>query len=86
MGQDLREASKRGWTSSTDTQTTTDLQIGALIRIADEIETMALRYQELIENREHWRKEFFRIANQNVILRHQIAGLKGVLTRLRKRL
>jgi len=86
MGLDLREASKRGWTSSTDTPTTTDLQIGALMRIADASETMALRYQELIDNREHWRQEFFRIANQNVILRHQIAGLKGVLTRLRKRL
>lgn len=61
------------------------VKLGAILRIADSMETMAKNHQDLVRDRDqyraYWKEE---LANKRILL-HQIAGLKGHLKKLKKK-
>jgi uncharacterized protein involved in exopolysaccharide biosynthesis len=63
-----------------------ELQTGAILRIADATEKMAVNHVNLQNERDrfkrYWNEE--RVANER--LRKQVSSLKGQITKLRKRL
>ena len=61
------------------------IKLGAFLRIADSMEIMTRRHQELIEQRETGEKIFQSRLNEIIILKRRIAGLRGYIKRLKER-
>jgi hypothetical protein len=86
----LRDESRKQYTVSvlTDSDGLTDsqLQTGALLRIADATEKMAQRHTELIDERDRY-KRWYNEQFQSIGKRDKtIASLRGQITKLKKRL
>ena len=62
------------------------LRTGALLRIADATEVMAKNYQELIDERDRYKRYYREEREVNKRLYLSNAALKGVITKLRKKL
>lgn len=60
------------------------LQIGCLQRIADATEKMAQPFQQLINDREHFKNATNRLAGENKKLRKQVAAYQGIIKRTKK--
>ena len=82
MAGNMRESSKKNWTSE---DTVGEIKVGSLQRIADATEAMARSYQQLIDERDkykRWWKEGERRTNH---LERSASGLRGHITRLKNR-
>lgn len=80
-----REVAKREWDAATP-PTFDAISAGALQRIADATETMAKRYQELIDERDRYKEMYHRALSRRIGRDRQIAALRGVITKLKKKL
>ena len=78
-----REAGTRDWSVDGDRGTKEEIQIGCLQRIADGIEAMGKNVVALEADRDWWKRHAKEAVATNQNLRRRIAGLKGVLTRLK---
>lgn len=81
---DFREGSRRNWASNSGGLNIEQIQVGALLRIADATEKMCLDrerlerdYQYMRQSRDEYRSLYERERKKN-------AGLKGYLGRLKK--
>ena len=81
MSESLREKSRRNW--GNDSNSNEQIQLGAILRMADATEKMAQRHTELIRERDqfkasvdYWRTEAERVGRSNNALRGQITKLK----------
>lgn len=87
----LREASKRNWSLRDDRAACTDeINSGCWQRIADAAERaatatelMGKRYQQLIDERDQYKREYDLERAHSHKLKRQIAGLKSRITRYR---
>lgn len=79
-----REDSRINWGSDTPGHSIEQLNCGALLRIADATEKVALRHTELIRERDYWESrcrsvdaECNKLSRSNAALRGHIKRLKG---------
>jgi hypothetical protein len=61
------------------------LKLGAILRIADATEKMAKNYDDLIRDRDHYKSYYYQELTESAKLEKTIAGLRGYITRLKKR-
>ncbi len=61
------------------------IKLGAILRIADATELMAENYQQLIDERDSYKRFLQGVRENNKLLLRQIAGLKGYITQLKVR-
>jgi hypothetical protein len=61
-----------------------EIQTGCLQRIADATELMAGNYQNLLNERDKYLRWYEEEKAQTARLLHQIAGLRGTITRMKK--
>jgi len=83
MGENLRESSKRDFTSS---NTIEHINAGSLQRIADATEAMAHRYNDLISEKDRYKRWYDSKVEYSAYLEKKISGLRGYITRLKKKL
>ncbi len=82
---DSRQASKTGW-NFTNASTPEVINCGSLQRIADSCELMAKRNQELIDDRDRY-KRWYEERGQRIDSRDRtIANLRGQVTKLKNKL
>jgi len=62
------------------------IQLGALLRIADAAEKMALRHTELITQRDNFERWYKSEAAARRLLERRLAAAKGQLTKMKKAL
>lgn len=60
------------------------IQLGAILRIADAAEAMAKNHQQLIDERDRYKRWYEGDCKTREKLYHRIAGLQGHITRLKK--
>ena len=85
---DYREESKIGWGKeclSEKNLNREELEFGCLLRIADAMEIMAKNNANLIEERDRYEKWYQEARDRNEQLHHSISGLRGHITRLKKK-
>jgi hypothetical protein len=82
-----KEESRANWYTEGDCQLSTEeIQLGAILRIADATEKMAQNYIELqdkLKRTQNWNEDLRFIRDQ---LQRSNAALKGHITRLKKKL
>lgn len=85
----LRDESRKAYTTSVlpgEGLSNDSLKTGALLRIADATEKMAMRHTDLIEQRDRYER-WYREQTHSVARRDRtIANLRGQITKLKKRL
>lgn len=84
---DYRTESRASWGAHCDDGqniTSEQLQTGALLRMADATEKMATNYTWLQAEKERYERYYKQEAEKNSKLRKRIAGLQGVITKLKK--
>lgn len=86
MSKSLKDRSREDWQATQDRGTldVSELSLGALLRIADASERMALRYTELIEARDYWKNRAASTEQTLARARRRMSALNGVITRLKK--
>jgi len=62
-----------------------ELKKGALLRIADALEKMTIRHDELIADRDRYKRWHDEDKVRLLKLNHRIVGLRGYIKRLEKR-
>ena len=82
----LREVSKQNYGSSAPNTTFDEIKVGSLQRIADATEMMARRYEELIRERDQYKRWYEDAARQSQERERSITSLRGVITKLKQRL
>ncbi len=81
----MRQVLKKEWNpASFNTATRDEISCGSLQRIADACELMARRYQDLIDDRDRYKRA--RDEWEGIARRHhrRVIALRGVVTRLKK--
>lgn len=83
---DLREASKKNWHVETVNgyPGDTNIQLGALMRIADATEKMASNYTTLQNDLAFYKRRFNEERAANERMARRISSLQGWITRLKK--
>ena len=81
---DLREGSRRKWLSNGATLNDSQLQAGALLRIADACEKMCLDREQLERGYAHMRRSRDQYRDLYDKERKRSSGLKGYIKRLQK--
>jgi hypothetical protein len=85
MFKSYREGSKTNWGTTTDSSLSIDqIQLGAVLRIADAVEKMALRYNDLLTDRDWSKRRNQEKEEENARLRRSQAALRGYIKRLKK--
>lgn len=82
MNMDMRELSRSRWTSSGSSLD--HINCGSLLRIADATELMAKNYQELINDRDRFKRWYNDEQTRRYRLERRIASLRGVITRMKR--
>lgn len=87
MFKNYREESRnKGWGTDSEGNLTADqLQLGAVLRIADATEAMAKRHTELIRERDNFERMYRDASRRAEHYRRSNAGLRGVITRLKNK-
>lgn len=82
---DFRKESRTAWGVHTGLSLSAEqIQLGAVLRIADATENMASNHAQLIEDRDRYKK-WYEAERVNVDrLRRRVAALRGVITKLRR--
>jgi ribosomal protein S17E len=78
----MREDSKKEWSSGA---TTEHLRTGCLQRIADAVEKVAANYQRLIDDRDQYKRWYEQERASSKRLANRVAGLRGAITRLKRK-
>lgn len=89
MGSDFRvyrQASRDEWHSTEGSITSERINVGSLQRIADAVEKMSGSYNNLIEERDRYKRWYEEERTRSKKLRNQLAGTQGHVTRLRNKL
>lgn len=86
MSETYREESRRDWHREEVPPTNDDLKLGCLQRIADATEMMARRYHDLIDERDKYKNAYKRVCLYEDRANRRIAALRGVITKLKKKL
>ncbi len=80
-----KEESRKNWGTSDDKLSIEQIQIGAILRIADAAEAMAKNhvqlqndYNNMLESRNYWRNEAESLRKSNI-------SLKGVITKTKNK-
>lgn len=83
-----REGSKTNWGTETENGklTVDQIQLGAVLRIADSLERIEEPYRKLIQENEWYIKRHGEHRAQIQKLRNQLRGTKAALTRIKKNL
>lgn len=81
----LRDASRRPWWVAHDPPTLDEINCGALLRIADAIETMAGSYRRLIEECDLYKQQHERELVRRESLKRSNAALRGVIKRNKRK-
>lgn len=81
----LREDSKTEYRKSAETINRDEIKIGCLQRIADATEVMAKRYQDLIDERDKYKRWYESSLKTEEYQLRRISALRGVITRMKKR-
>lgn len=76
--------SKKNWYTTCDISTE-ELQLGAIMRIADATEKIAQNYSSLIEERDRYKRWYNEGSEERRRLERRISSLKGVITKIKKR-
>ena len=80
-----REESRANWGIDQGHNLNIDqIKLGALLRIADAVETMAKSYDGMRIDRDWWKGEAERRQEEVKGLRHIIRGLRGALTKAKR--
>jgi hypothetical protein len=82
-----REESRKNYGSNREENVgliSTEVQVGAILRIADATEKMAENHSDLIRDRDYYERRWMESQKVCERLRHQIAGLKGYIKRMKK--
>jgi hypothetical protein len=85
----FREESKTNWGVTQDEKdplNNDQLRTGAMLRIADATEKMARNHIDLINDRDRFERYYREARAQNRSMFKSMAGLKGQITRLKKKL
>ena len=83
--QTFRDGSHKNY--GTQNQLTIEqIQTGCLQRIADATEAMAKNYNELIAERDRYKKQFYDTYKQFTHMESVISGYKGVVTKLKNQI
>jgi hypothetical protein len=85
----IKKASRTDFTVSLndgDSMRDPDIQLGAILRIADATELMAKNYTELQSNLEMYKRWYKEENEKNIRLCRKIYALRGHMTRLKNRL
>ena len=83
-----RDESRKNYGMKVDEDTSAScdaLQTGALLRIADAIETLAKSREQLEIERDRYKRWYARECDKSAHLSARIVGLKGYINRLKKR-
>lgn len=84
----FKSESRKDWVKNTLTESeqlnNSDLQLGAILRIADATEKMAQRHTDLIDNVEYWKRRSERAEKSNKTLERSNNALRGHLKRAKK--
>lgn len=87
MSGTYKEESRKGWHLPGDAKPGVEhLQLGCMQRIADATELMARRYQELIDERDRWKRWHDTEQQAARRLARSNNSLRGQITKLKKRL
>lgn len=81
-----RAESRANWgrDSSEANITNEEVKLGAILRIADAIETMAKSYNDMRNDRDYWKGRAERRDAEVKKLKSVIRGLRGALTRAKR--
>lgn len=80
----FKDESRSAWGTS-ESITEDQIQLGAVLRIADAAEDMAKNYTRLIAERDRYERMYRNEYQENIQLRNQVRGLKSWVTRLKNR-
>lgn len=83
MAKDLKKESRGDYT--VDKINLQSLQTGALMRIADATEVMSKNYQQLIDERNRYKRWYEEERRENKQLKNTNRGLRSSITRLKKK-
>lgn len=84
----LRDISKLAFTSSKDSEASwpnETIMLSAVVRIADNTELMAKNIIELQDNLKFYKDAYYKKIEENNHLNRKISGLKGHITKLKKK-
>lgn len=81
----LREAARAGY-SAESAPTHEEIRTGCLQRIADATELMAKHHQELVDERDRFKRYYESQQGINAMLGRRIIALRGRITRLQRQL
>jgi hypothetical protein len=78
--------SRKGWHRPGGVEASNDdIKVGCLQRIADSVETIAKDKERLEANRDYWKREAERLQKIRERLERQNSGLRGVITRMKRK-
>lgn len=81
-----REETKKNWGSNDpDSLTLDQIQTGCMLRIADATELMARRYQDLIDDRDRYKRWYENQQQENAKLVRSNNAYKGIVKKLKKK-
>ena len=82
-----RKESKINWGTTVEENVPLDndqIQLGALLRIADSLENMEQPFKKLLEDVEFYRNSARALSDRNESLKRRVAALQGVITKMKK--
>ena len=81
-----KDESRKNWGIDAVSKPDRDqLKLGCLQRIADATEAMAKNFLELQASEKHYRECYHRAIARERMLERRVAGLKGVITKMKRR-
>ena len=80
-----REASKADWATELQIPTTEQIQLGALLRMADALDQMKRPFTDLLRDRERYERYYREGMEREKRMLRQIAALRGHLKRMKKK-
>lgn len=82
----IKNLTKSGdWQTPADKPSHKDLELSCLMRIADATETIAQNYNNLLAERDRYKKWFYEEQAAKGILIKKVSALKGVITRMKNK-
>lgn len=80
-----RDESRKDWhTNDNEPLTSEEIRFGAILRIADAAEKMAMNYQKLITERDRYEQGYALAEKEIARLARSNAALRGVIKRIKK--
>ena len=84
MAETYKDESRIDWKRPSHRGHDMNVQLGCLQRIADATELMARRYQDLIDERDRYKRWYEDEQAKNASLRRSNAALRGIVNKMKK--